>query len=119
MPATSGREPSDQASDASDTPVGHIPPTPIAAKNRESKSCSGVAEKYPSPENREKQKMLAPIDRTRPSRSPNQPNTKPPYAAPNKNAALYQENHRGTIVFRLSASPLSGSGGSPAIFGTA
>jgi hypothetical protein len=45
IPATIGREASDQASDASETPVGHIPPTPIAAKNRDSKSCSGVAEK--------------------------------------------------------------------------
>src|SRR5256885_14363879 len=31
IPATSGRDASDHASEASDTPVGHIPPTPMAA----------------------------------------------------------------------------------------
>src|SRR5205085_799301 len=99
MPATIGREPSDQASDASETPVGHMPPTPSAARKRDNRSCSGVTEKKPIAENSEKQKMLAPIDRTRPRWSPNQPKISPPHAAPNKNAALYHENQRGTIDF--------------------
>src|SRR5207248_801648 len=45
IPATSGRDASDHASEANATPVGHMPPTPIAARNRDTKSCSGVAEK--------------------------------------------------------------------------
>jgi hypothetical protein len=61
--------------------------------------------------------MLIPIDRTRPSRSPSQPNTKPPIAAPKRNAALYHENQRGTIFLSASASPLIGGCGSPPILG--
>jgi hypothetical protein len=91
-PEIIGREASDQASEARATPVGHMPPTPMPARNRSSRTCSGVAAKYPTSEKMEKQKMLAPIARTRPARSPSQPNKNPPAAAPSRKPALYHEN---------------------------
>src|SRR5688572_3811202 len=102
-PATSGREASDQASEASATPVGHMPPTPIPDKKRRSKSCSGLTTKYPTPENSEKHRILAAIARARPRRSPSQPKISPPLATPNRNAALNHENQRGTIARNASA----------------
>jgi len=51
IPAISGRDASDHASEASETPVGHMPPTPIPERNRKSRSCSGDAAKYPAPAN--------------------------------------------------------------------
>src|SRR4051812_38829959 len=103
-PATTGRDALDQASEASATPVGHIPPTPIPERNRSTRSCSALSAKNPTPEKIEKQTMLAAIARTLPIRSPSHPKHSPPLAAPNRNAALYQENQRGASVFSDSAS---------------
>ena len=57
--------------------------------------------------------MLAAIARTRPIRSPSQPKTSPPLAAPNRNAALYHENQRGTSACScLGFVGAAGGGGS-------
>ena len=48
-PATIGRDIPDHASETSATPFGHIPPTPVQARNQQTSRCSGDVEKYAAP----------------------------------------------------------------------
>ena len=45
-PATSGRDRSDHASETSATPLGHMPPTPVQARNHSTSNCPGACAKY-------------------------------------------------------------------------
>ena len=45
-PASNGRDALAQASLIKDTPLGHMPPTPMQTTNRAIHNCSGVCAKY-------------------------------------------------------------------------
>src|SRR5262245_49769425 len=109
-PESVGRETSDQASEASATPAGHIPPIPIPERNRSTSSCSAVTTKYPSPANSEYQTIESPIALTRTARSPIQPKTSHPNAAPNRKMLLNHACHLGASDFRSSSTTASSRG---------
>ena len=91
-PATSGFEAPGELSATSAIPFGHIPPTPKPTKNRSSSICSTVCTHAPSAAKIEYNRMLKPMARARPIRSPRLPSATPPTAAPSISAAVNRAN---------------------------
>src|SRR5262245_54935621 len=81
-PATAGRDRPDQRSDKSATPLGHMPPTPVQARNHKPQSCHGACADAVAAAMIEYVRMLADMALARPIRSPSLPNSRPPVAAP-------------------------------------
>ena len=98
IPAEAVRERLDQASATNATPFGHIPPTPVHARNQQTSKSTGRDEKLATPDMIEYVKIARPIPLVRPKRSPSAPKHKPPSAAPNRKAHFSQATHSPTMM---------------------
>src|SRR5262245_61494737 len=76
------------------TPRDHSPPIPIEAISRNAATCQAAWDSPQTPLNSAYVRMLRVMARTRPSRSPSQPNSTPPVAAPTRKPAVMTAFHR-------------------------